>query len=169
MKYSKEIVERICELKALGDHKVVDICKQVGINPDTYYEWKKSHPDFSEALKEADNQRLEAFRDMARSGLAKLLNGHEYDEETTVYVSGVNEAGQVVPTIKERKVVKKKVMPNSTAVIFALTNQDPSNFKHVNHIDHTSKGNPVFDYSGMTTEELLARGKALKQIKEKGE
>ena len=38
-------------------------------------------------------------------------------------------------------------MPNPTAVIFALTNLDSANFKHLQHIDHTSDGERVTGFN----------------------
>lgn len=73
---------------------------------------------------------------MALSGLAKLLNEHEYEEIHTDYVDGKD--GK--PKVKSQKRVKKKIMPNPTAVIFTLTNRDSIDWKHQSNIDHTTKG-----------------------------
>lgn len=162
-KYSEEIVTRICDLLATGDHKISDVCKQVGISEPTYYEWKESKPKFLEALKEAEKKRLEAFKNMARSGLAKLLDVHEYDEETIEYIDNPKDPGK--PKIKSKKIVRKKIMPNPTAVIFALTNQDSENFKHKQHVDHTTGGQKI-DLSVFTTDELIKRAEAVAKLSE---
>lgn len=140
-KYSKEIVDKICNLLATGEHRIVDVCKQVGISEPTFYEWKESKPKFLEALKGAEQQRLSQFKYMARSGLAKLLDVYEYEEETTEYSSDPIGNEQV----KSRKVVKKRTMPNSAAVIFALCNRDSENFKNIQKVDLdlTSKGEQI--------------------------
>lgn len=125
MKYSPEIVKQICELVATGDHIIKDICKQVGISEAIYYVWKEEKLEFLELLKKAEAERLQAFKNMARSGLAKLLDVYEFEEVTTEFI---DQKGK--PKVKSRKVTKKVIMPNATAVIFALTNQDSENFKH---------------------------------------
>ncbi|OUJ65901.1 terminase small subunit-like protein, partial [Hymenobacter crusticola] len=124
MKYSPEIVETICHKLATGDHRISDVCQQVGITEQTFYRWKEEKSEFSEALKKAEQDRLAAFATMARSGLAKLLDVYEYEEVTTEYT---DQGGE--PVIKSRKVTTKRVMPNATAVIFALKNREPEEWK----------------------------------------
>lgn len=130
-KYSKRLVKRICDELATGNHTIADVCKKVGIDESTYYDWKNKKPEFSEALKEAEAKRLEAFADMARSGLAKLLDTHEYEEVTTEYEN--DKSGN--PVIKSQKRSRKKIMPNPTAVIFTLTNRDAANWKNRQNIE----------------------------------
>ena len=140
-KYSKEIVDKICNLLATGEHRIVDVCKQVGISTTIFYDWKDSKVEFSDALKDAEEQRLSQFKDMARSGLAKLLDVYEYEEETTEY--SLDPIGN--EQVKSRKVIKKRTMPNSAAVIFALCNRDSENFKNIQKVDVdlTSKGEQI--------------------------
>lgn len=130
-KYTKKLSEKICEIFASGNHTISDVCKMVGIAESTFYDWKSSNTEFSEALKRVEEKRLEAFASMAKSGLAKLLDIHEYEEVTTEYEN--DKEGR--PIIKSQKRVKKKIMPNPTAVIFTLTNRDPDNWKNKQSID----------------------------------
>jgi len=165
MKYSDKIADKIAEDLAEGNLKIEDVCKKNGITKPTFYEWKKSKPYFSNRIKEAYELRLESLGDMADSGLAKLLNGHEYEEVTTVYESGMDKDGNIIPVIKEKKVVKKFHMPNATAVLFTKTNRDSENWKHMQYVDHTSKGSKITqDFSGVSTKELLKRAKAIKKL-----
>jgi transposase-like protein len=135
-KYSAKLVAEICELLASGKYTVHDVCKQVDLSETMYYDWKNKKPEFSEAIKNAEKKRLESFKNMALSGLAKLLTEHEYEETHTEYENGPENK----PIIKFQKRVKKKVMPNATAVIFTLTNREGEDWKHQNNIDHTTKG-----------------------------
>lgn len=130
-RYSKALVKLICDELSTGNHTIADVCKKVGIHESTYYEWKNTKPEFSEALKEVEVKRLAAFANMARSGLAKLLDIHEYEEVTTEYEN--DKKGK--PIIKSQKRVKKKIMPNPTAVIFTLTNREPNDWKNRQSID----------------------------------
>jgi transposase-like protein len=134
MKYSADLTARLCALLSTGEHTVADVCQQVGITESTFYKWKLEKSEFSEVLKKAEAQRLAAFKRMARSGLAKLLEVHEVEETTTEYV---DKAGK--PLIKSRKVTKRVFMPNATAVIFALKNLDPENFKDRQQVEHTGQ------------------------------
>lgn len=53
-KYGQSIVEKICNLISSDDYTVEEICKQVGITRTTYFEWKSTKTDFSDALKQED-------------------------------------------------------------------------------------------------------------------
>ncbi len=136
-KYSAKIVKEICEILASGKHSVEDTCLKVGISKVTFYNWKKTKPKFLEAVEEAEVRRLSAYKEMAISGLAKLLDIHEYEEVTTEYEN--DKEGK--PKIKAQKRVLKKIMPNPAAVIFTLTNRDSENWK--NRQDHTTKGEKI--------------------------
>lgn len=136
-KYSEQIVEKICSLIASDDYTVAEICKQVGINRDTYFAWKTEKSDFSDSIKKAEAERLETFKKAARSGLLTLLNGTQYDEEQTEYGSKVGTDGEVTTYVKARKVTTKFILPNPTSVIFALKNVDNENFKDIFSQEHS--------------------------------
>jgi hypothetical protein len=55
MKYSSEMVDEICKYLRAGNN-ISDTCSLVGINDDTFYDWKKNKPEFSDALKKAENE-----------------------------------------------------------------------------------------------------------------
>src|SRR5690606_4320989 len=139
MKYNKKLVKEICDLLASGKHSIEDTCKIVGIAKQTYYFWKDKKTEFADAVENAEVKRLEAYKEMAVSGLAKLLDVHEYEEVTTEYEN--DKAGK--PKIKGQKRVLKKIMPNPTAVIFTLTNRDNANWKNRQNTDITSKGDKI--------------------------
>jgi transposase-like protein len=40
-KYDKEIVEKICLLIQTDSYTIAEICQQVSINQDTYFDWLK--------------------------------------------------------------------------------------------------------------------------------
>lgn len=52
MKYTKETVKEICDNLKLG-LTIKDVCEYVGINPDTFFDWQKNKPDFSDRIKRA--------------------------------------------------------------------------------------------------------------------
>lgn len=52
-KYTPERVEKILQAIRLGaTYKIA--CAYAGINPDTFYEWLKRHPEFADAVKQAE-------------------------------------------------------------------------------------------------------------------
>jgi len=58
MKYDKDIVNRICTLIREDSYTIAEICQLVGINEDTFYEWKRKKPEFSDSIKKAQNPIL---------------------------------------------------------------------------------------------------------------
>lgn len=130
-KYSKKLVNEICEELSTGKNSVADVCLKLGITTSTFYHWKSTKSEFSDAIERAEAARREAFKEMANSGLAKLLDVHEYEEVTTEYEN--DKKGK--PIIKSQKRIKKKIMPHPTAVIFALTNREPNSWKNRQNIE----------------------------------
>lgn len=123
----------MCNLIKSDDYAIYEICDQVGINQDTWYDWKNNHPEFVIAIEKADEQRLDTFKKAARSGLLTLLQGKEWEEVITEYTS--DKDGK--PKIRLQKKTKKIILPNAISVIFALKNTDSSNFKDTHELDHT--------------------------------
>jgi ACT domain-containing protein len=155
VKYSKDLVERICAEFAAGEHSVADVCKKVGLAESTFYKWKEEKSEFSESLKKADELRLSAFKNLARSGLAKLLDVYEYDEMSRSY--SVDKKG--TRRVKFEKATRRKVMPSATAVIFALKNLDSENFQDKQAHELTGKnGAPIM---GNITVTVLPAGPPL--------
>lgn len=134
-KYSEKIKDKIVELFAAGDMYVDEICGTVGIGKNTFYRWKKEKEDFRDALREVEEDRLDAIGEKAIGGLKQLLGGYTYDEIT----SELNEAGEMV----EKKIVTKRVMPNAAAVIFTLKNRKSADWRDKTETDITSAGEPL--------------------------
>lgn len=130
-KYSPERVAQICELIARGETKET-AAKAAGITPATFCEWQNTFPEFLEAVKRAEAD----FREWEQNGILKdakaslrtLICGLEYEEIKTEYEQNPTEPNK--PRIKKQYRTTKKVLPNVTAVIFALCNRDPENWKN---------------------------------------
>jgi hypothetical protein len=139
-KYSKKLVDKITGMIAADDYTIDEICKQCGIHRATYFEWKQDRPDFSDAIENAQQIRLEKFRAAARSGLMTLLNGKEFEEVTTLIVEGkvTAENPNPAPRVKHQKKVKKFILPNPVNVIFALKNLDKDYFSDSYILDRNS-------------------------------
>ena len=52
-KYSPEITQEICKYLRAGNTQR-DSSKLAGISEETYYTWKKTHPEFSEVIEKAE-------------------------------------------------------------------------------------------------------------------
>lgn len=93
------------------------ISKNMGISASTLREWKKTYSAISAALKKG---REVVVRELENS-LIKRAKGFEYDEKTYER----NKDGHLVLMRKVRKIV----LPDTTALIFALKNMSPINWR----------------------------------------
>ncbi|MFL0165256.1 transposase [Candidatus Clostridium helianthi] len=106
------------------------IAHNLGINPDTLYEYKKLYPEFSEALKKGK----EIIDIEVENALLKRALGYKYIENTRE----VDEkTGELIIT----KQVEKEVQPDTTAQIFWLKNRKPSEWRDKQEIEHTGETN----------------------------
>lgn len=137
-KYNEKMVKKITDLIESDDYTISEICKRVGIHDCTYYEWQadETKPEFSDAIKKAQENRLEVFRQAARRGLRILLEGKEWEETTTEgRLTKTGDGKEEFKTTKAKK-VKKFILPNPVSVIFALKNLDAGNFADIiRHMD----------------------------------
>lgn len=128
-KYCPKLVEKICGAIAEGK-RIKDACLVAGISDTQFHFWMNQKADFADAVKNAKQQYTEweskeLVKD-AKKSLRQLICGEEYVETTTEYEND----GSGSPRIKKQKTVTKRVQPNITAIIFALTNRDPENWKN---------------------------------------
>ncbi len=89
------------------------IAKNIGINRDTLYRWKKAYPDFSDALKRGK----EVVDRQVENALLKRALGCRTEEIT------YNSDGEMV------KRVIKDIPPDTTAQIFWLKNRKPEEWR----------------------------------------
>lgn len=128
-KYTPEVVNIIRESLAQGDSRQL-ACKKAGISDDSFLNWMRDNSEFSAVVKNAEDE----FRNWehtqllasAKKSLRVLIEGQEYDETITEYEND----GSGQPRIKRQTTKTKKVLPSATAVIFALVNRDPENWKN---------------------------------------
>lgn len=130
-KCTPERVKIICDAIERGETNET-AAKLGGISIPTFYDWLDKNIEFSNAIKKS----REAFEEWERSGILKdavkslktLICGLEYEEVKTEYEQDPRNPGE--PRIKKQTRITKKVLPNPTAVIFALCNRDPENWKN---------------------------------------
>ena len=128
-KYTPDRVAKIC--KAIENGETNETAAKIGgISVSTFCEWQSTKKEFSEAIKKAreayEDWQLHGILEDAKKSLKTLICGKEYEEVKTEYENDKN--GN--PRIKKQTRVTKVVLPNPTAVIFALCNRDPDNWKN---------------------------------------
>ena len=92
------------------------IANNMGVRRETLYDWKKKHPNISNALKRGK----EIVDIQVENALLKRALGYEYTEEK-VEISE-NDGKKVVQTVKH-------VAPDTTAQIFWLKNRRPEKWR----------------------------------------
>jgi len=98
------------------------IAHNMGINKCTLYDWIKRFPNFSNTLKKGK----EVVDREVENALLKRALGYEYEEQTLE----VDENGK-----KRKKVVKKFVLPDTTAQIFWLKNRKPKDWRDKQQVE----------------------------------
>lgn len=128
-KYTPEAVQAICECLERGETRKA-ACAKAGISDETFRRWLDDYVDFVAAVKNAEqayqNWEHNEILASAKKSLRILIEGTEYEETTTEY----EDNGQGQPRIRKQTTKTKKILPNPTAVIFALCNRDPENWKN---------------------------------------
>lgn len=145
-KYTPERIEKI--ISAISKGKTYkDASKLAGINPDTFFDWLKNKPEFSDAVKMAEKQYGEWYNEHivkdAKASLMELICG--FEQVTTKTKTYTSKGVKCTEVVEERK----QIPPSATAIIFALCNRDPEHWQNrvsqdVNgKIDVEQKGNGV--------------------------
>lgn len=116
-------VEKLCKLGAT-DKQIADFYE---VNEDTIYEWKKVHPEFSEALKRG---KLVADSTIADS-LFQRAKGYEHADCEVLMAQKTGEP-VIVPLIKYYP-------PDTTACIFWLKNRQPELWRDKVEIESNNK------------------------------
>lgn len=120
MKYSPEIVDKIIKYLKQGT-SITTTCDLVKISVETFYDWKKNKPEFSERVKAATaipDQKVE-------NAFFKSALGFKYKEKTVD---------------NERKTVRittKTVPPNGSNALNWLKNRKPTEWRDKQEIDHS--------------------------------
>jgi len=69
MKYSKEIIDKICKYLEDGAKRTI-VCRAVGISYDTFCEWMKK-PEFSERIKKSEEIGLQTIEGRCLNDILK--------------------------------------------------------------------------------------------------
>lgn len=140
-KYGKSITKRISDLVRADTYTISEICNIVNINRTTYYSWLEEYPEFAQAIKEAEDDRMQVMVKEAKKSLLKKIKGYTFEETKVVSIPGKkkDENGDPLPIIKEQTVKEVHVQPDTAAIIFTLTNGDPDNWQNKQYNEHVGK------------------------------
>ena len=108
-----------------GDSNIL-ACKKVGISKETFYTWINDKPDFSDSLKKARKEFRETIVQTLEQSLWKRAAGYEIEESKNEYRT-LKDGSKVL--VKSSKITKH-FTPDTGALVFALTNLDPENWKN---------------------------------------
>lgn len=120
MKYSERLVEKIVRLIEQDTYTINEICRALKINPKTFYEWRKTKPEFRKAIEEAEDRRDDELAALARYSLRDQLEGYIEVTEKFVYEAD----GWGGEKLKSRTVTKKKLAPKPQLLKLVLERQD---------------------------------------------
>nr|DAM99086.1 MAG TPA: terminase small subunit [Caudoviricetes sp.] len=97
-----------------------------GVGRNAFYRWIRTDEKFADLVKTAKEEYRSTLVAELESSLYRRATGFEYEEKETEYTSD-NEGN---PIIKKQIVKKKKVVPDTPALIFALCNLCPEKWKN---------------------------------------
>ena len=131
-RYSKKIVDDICNLVKSDSYTIAEICKMVGISERTYYGWQSKNAEFEDAKKKAQYRFNEDMLAECKKSLVKLIRGYTVQEKKTVTADTgkKDENDKPIVRVKEHSVVEKHFAPSLGAIIHFQTNRDPDNWKN---------------------------------------
>lgn len=92
------------------------IAERLGISQETFYQYKKRFPEFTDTLK-ANKAIVDA---KVENALLKRALGYQYEEKQTTIKNG---------KVVEVRTITKEVTPDTTAQIFWLKNRKPETWR----------------------------------------
>lgn len=144
----KRLSKLICETIRTQRVTIHSACESNGVSYTTFNKWSTEFVEIGTAIKNALKEQkrlyLTGLVAKAETALEKLVTGYEVTEthqEAELQKDGTDK-GKVIP-LRVKKITKH-IAPNPVATIFALTNADPENYKHMRHHELTGKdGKPI--------------------------
>lgn len=107
------------------------IAGNMGVSRSTLNSWKDKYPDILDSLKKGK----EIVDRQVENALLKRALGYEYEEIKEKYEFG---------ELSERTIIKKQVVPDTTAQIFWLKNRKPKDWRDKQErLDNTAEDNDM--------------------------
>ena len=159
MKYDDETINGLIESLKNGDTVEKAVAK-AGITKTTFYEWLQDpdKADFADAIKNAKSEFKKTIVDRLQKSLWDKALGFSYDETKTEYMRDPK-TRQIV--VKNQSVTTKRYPPDTAALIFALTNLAPDEWKNRQNIEATgANGRDLMPKQSIDLDALTAEQKA---------
>lgn len=140
-KYNKKIAERILAMIRSDTYTITELCNNVGISRQTFYNWQNDNAEFAQAVEDASSELLDKMKVEAKKSLLKKIQGYEVTETKVVTIPSKqkDEKGNPKPIIKEQTTTKKHIQADTAAIIFTLTNRDPEHWRNRQTTEVTGK------------------------------
>lgn len=129
------------------------VAKNIGVNRDTLYTWKKKYPDISDALKRGK----EVVDIEVENALFKKATGFSKTIKKAIKVKEVlYEDGKRKSEKEHIEFVDEEIYipPDTTAQIFWLKNRKPDIWRDKQNVELSGEVKTTNPYEGLTTEEL---------------
>lgn len=94
-----------------------EISDNIGVSQQTFCEWRKRFPEFSESIKKGRRPVLVEVED---TFFEKKLKGHYVDEEITEKTVQRDSSGAVIGSTEHKRISKRYIAPDTTAMIFFM-------------------------------------------------
>ncbi|SBW10306.1 conserved hypothetical protein [uncultured Dysgonomonas sp.] len=130
-KYTERLVGRIISFIEEDTYSISEICNALNINRKTFYEWRKTKPEFNEAVERAMECRDDKLLMVARNSLKKKLEGYPLTETRTVYVPDKSNTEKLV--LKSRTVRQKEYAPDTHAIKLVLLQNEAKEEKEAEY------------------------------------
>jgi len=126
LKYDTIIHKEIVDLLLQDTFTIHEICDMKQISCYTYHNWIKKYASFSNDIKKARESCRARLAKRAKNSLERLIDGVDTKEiKTKNWVDR-----KTKEEFADVEVTQKTGRPDTTAVIFALCNLDPENWKN---------------------------------------
>lgn len=122
-----KLIKKVGKLAAAGLN-IIQIGQSLGWSEDTIHKKKREHPELAESIIKGQATGIEQVTNKLHKR-AVGFTVKEVHEEHTFDKSGK-------PIVK-KKIVKKHIVPDTTAQIFYLKNRDPENWRDVQDVQHS--------------------------------
>lgn len=127
--FNQDIATLIVSLFRSDKYSIAEVCRIANIGRTTYYAWMKSHPEFAEAVEEAERQRMENFTLVARNSLSKRIRFTTTTEQRINTKPGIDENGNPTTIIESIEEITRTVPADLNAIIYVLTTFEPNVWK----------------------------------------
>ena len=114
----------------------LEIAKKIGISKQTFYNWISKYIDFSDTIKEGRKPVATIIED---AFFDTKLKGYFVDEEVTEKTVHKDAKGNVTGMTEHKRINKRYIPPDTTAMIFTLKCRLPSRYSEKRTLEIETK------------------------------